>query len=574
MTLPLNNPLDSLAIPRQFKIVGEIRCPQITANQNDYNPSGFSISSVLNLSSDAVRSITGLQGGVKGRVVIVYNSGAFAITLVASSASSQIQNQFGFQADLQLSPGAGIQLFYDITNRKWRRLDEGFGILAFSAANAAFDKANTANLLAFVGGANAAAAFGQANTATVTAIAAFTVANAASINAGSAFGTANAAAVQAQIGRDTANGGYTTANGAFGQANTAASEAALGRVRANASFSNVYITNVSAGLNFTQNVGSIVAAALTSNVIRWVAGNYNLFSVDPGNNAIKFDVNISPAFDKANTACTSADNADIKAAAAFTVANAASINAASAFGTANSAASEAALGRLRANASFSNVYITNVSAGLNFTQNVGSIVSTALTSNVIRWVAGNYNLFSVDPGNNAIKFDVNISPAFDKANTACTSADNADIKAAAAFTVANAASINAASAFGTANAAAVQAQIGRDTANGGYTNSNGAFTAANTAASEAALGRTRANASFSNITITNTSTGLNFTQNVGNILTTGLTANTLKIVQGFEVIISADAANGAIRLDAAPDLYNSNLWGQIVASSILGGALA
>jgi hypothetical protein len=458
MTLPLNNPLDSLAIPRQFKIVGEIRCPQITANQNDYNPSGFSISSVLNLSSDAARSITGLQGGVKGRVVIVYNSGAFAITLVASSASSQIQNQFGFQADLQLSPGAGIQLFYDITNRKWRRLDEGFGILAFSAANAAFDKANTANLLAFVGGANAAAAFGQANTATVTAIAAFTVANAASINAGSAFGTANAAAVQAQIGRDTANGGYTTANGAFGQANTAASEAALGRVRANASFSNVYITNVSAGLNFTQNVGSIV--------------------------------------------------------------------------------------------------------------------STALTSNVIRWVAGNYNLFSVDPGNNAIKFDVDISPAFDKANTACTNALNADVKAAAAFTVANAASINAASAFGTANAAAVQAQIGRDTANGGYTNSNGAFTAANTAASEAALGRTRANASFSNITITNTSTGLNFTQNVGNILATGLTANTLKIVQGFEVIISADAANGAIRLDAAPDLYNSNLWGQIVASSILGGALA
>ena len=47
---------------------GVISPPQITANQNDYNPTGVATASVLQLSSDASRTVTGLAGGAEGRV--------------------------------------------------------------------------------------------------------------------------------------------------------------------------------------------------------------------------------------------------------------------------------------------------------------------------------------------------------------------------------------------------------------------------------------------------------------------------------------------------------------------------
>jgi hypothetical protein len=404
LSLPFNGPLGPAQIREQLKLLGEIKCPQITADQNDYSPSGLTLSTVLNISSDAARNITGLGGGSKGRVVVIYNSGAFAITLVAASASSQIQNQFSFPCNYQISAGAGIVIFYDGIARRWRMLDEGFGILAFGAANAAFTVANSAVI-------NAASAFGTANSAVSNAAAAysaanaaFTVANSAVINAASAFGTANSAVSNAAAAYSAANAVFVVANSvvinaasAFGTANAAAVQAQLGRDRANAAFSNVYITNVSAGLNFTQNVGSIVATSLTSNVVRWVQGTGVILSVDSGNNAIKLDISSSAASDS-----VARDHANL------------------AHDTANGAYTTANGSFARANASLNNVHITNTGV-YSWTQNVGAFTATA--NQWLKLVQGTGVVFDIDAGNNAVRINASAgvaggdpAPAYDRAN--------------------------------------------------------------------------------------------------------------------------------------------------------------
>ncbi len=59
-----------------LRLAADISPSQITANQNDYNPTGLSTASVLRLSSDASRDITGLQAGADGRLMIIHNVGS------------------------------------------------------------------------------------------------------------------------------------------------------------------------------------------------------------------------------------------------------------------------------------------------------------------------------------------------------------------------------------------------------------------------------------------------------------------------------------------------------------------
>lgn len=95
---------------------GSITPTQITSNQNDYAPTGFSSVYGVYLSSDAARDITGLAGGTSGRCVYLYNSGSFNITLKASSGSSSAANQFNFYGDITLGPKQGIRILHNGTN--------------------------------------------------------------------------------------------------------------------------------------------------------------------------------------------------------------------------------------------------------------------------------------------------------------------------------------------------------------------------------------------------------------------------------------------------------------------------
>lgn len=94
---------------------------QITANQNDYAPTDFAIAETIYLTSDAVRSITGLAGGYAGARRTIVNRGSFDITLVNSSGSSTAANRFLFEADIVIRPNGSMEVQYSVTDSRWMR---------------------------------------------------------------------------------------------------------------------------------------------------------------------------------------------------------------------------------------------------------------------------------------------------------------------------------------------------------------------------------------------------------------------------------------------------------------------
>lgn len=92
---------------------------QITADQNDYNVGN---SSFIRLSSDASRTITGIDQGSNGKHLILVNTGAFNIVLANQSVASLAANRFitGTGADITLAPDERVAATYDATTGRWR----------------------------------------------------------------------------------------------------------------------------------------------------------------------------------------------------------------------------------------------------------------------------------------------------------------------------------------------------------------------------------------------------------------------------------------------------------------------
>lgn len=114
-----NNPVIT-DIPQNIAFSGDISPSQITATQNDYNPTGLATATVLRLSSDASRSITGLAGGVDGAWKLAYNVGSFDIVLEDEDVGSSASNRFALGGDSTLGAGKGILIWYDSTSSRWR----------------------------------------------------------------------------------------------------------------------------------------------------------------------------------------------------------------------------------------------------------------------------------------------------------------------------------------------------------------------------------------------------------------------------------------------------------------------
>ncbi len=118
-------------ISERFDLGGDLTPPQITANQNDYDPSGLSTASILRLSTDATnRHITGLAGGSDGRVILIHNIGGFVFYLDHESTSSTAANRFildtGF-SQIPVSIKSTLGLVYDGTSSRWRVLNKNIG---------------------------------------------------------------------------------------------------------------------------------------------------------------------------------------------------------------------------------------------------------------------------------------------------------------------------------------------------------------------------------------------------------------------------------------------------------------
>lgn len=110
------------SLPRGLALTGVISPSQITSNQNDYNPAGIASASVLNLSSDGLRSVSGLADGAEGRVVAIINTGSQIVSLLNESASSTAANRFALGADVAIIAKQAALLRYDGAASRWRAL--------------------------------------------------------------------------------------------------------------------------------------------------------------------------------------------------------------------------------------------------------------------------------------------------------------------------------------------------------------------------------------------------------------------------------------------------------------------
>jgi len=123
----LASPLQSQSTPVKnglmqgtFAVAGDISPTQLTGDVNNYDPTGLSTASVLRLSSDASRTITGLAGGSDGRLLWLHNTGAENIVLADASGSSTEANRFALTGDTTLTPDTAVLVQYDATTLRWR----------------------------------------------------------------------------------------------------------------------------------------------------------------------------------------------------------------------------------------------------------------------------------------------------------------------------------------------------------------------------------------------------------------------------------------------------------------------
>lgn len=100
---------------------------QITSNQTDYNPTGWTNggapygASRVRVTSDAARSIFSLGGGVDGRQALWYNVGSNPITFTDDDgATGTAAQRFDLPASFTTVPGEGVHFDYDNTSARWR----------------------------------------------------------------------------------------------------------------------------------------------------------------------------------------------------------------------------------------------------------------------------------------------------------------------------------------------------------------------------------------------------------------------------------------------------------------------
>jgi hypothetical protein len=113
--------INDLIVADTVSLQGDLSPAQITADQNNYGPTGHEDVFRFRLSTDATRNITGLSGGINGRVVVLANvGGSFDMVLVNESAASTAANRFALGSNVAVRPNRAVALQYDATSSRWR----------------------------------------------------------------------------------------------------------------------------------------------------------------------------------------------------------------------------------------------------------------------------------------------------------------------------------------------------------------------------------------------------------------------------------------------------------------------
>lgn len=100
---------------------GVISPAQITANTDNYAPTGFATTRWIRVSTDVSRNITGLAGGAAGRRVGIINIGAQNLVF-QHDVTSTAANRFlcPGSAAFTLNANDAVELWYDTTSSRWR----------------------------------------------------------------------------------------------------------------------------------------------------------------------------------------------------------------------------------------------------------------------------------------------------------------------------------------------------------------------------------------------------------------------------------------------------------------------
>lgn len=108
------------ALTANLVISGVISPSSLSANQNDWAPSGLASATVVRVTASTAVSVTGIAAQTSGSWVVLQNiSTSNSITLADASASSSAANRFSLGADYLLGPQQGVLLRYDGTLSRW-----------------------------------------------------------------------------------------------------------------------------------------------------------------------------------------------------------------------------------------------------------------------------------------------------------------------------------------------------------------------------------------------------------------------------------------------------------------------
>jgi hypothetical protein len=107
--------LSELNFNKQELQTGSIAPAQITADQNNYNPTGLATARHVRITSDALRNLTGLVAQPTGTVLTLWNVGLNDIVLKHNSGNSSGANIFACPglADFTLNTSDAVDIRYD-----------------------------------------------------------------------------------------------------------------------------------------------------------------------------------------------------------------------------------------------------------------------------------------------------------------------------------------------------------------------------------------------------------------------------------------------------------------------------
>jgi hypothetical protein len=336
----------------------------------------------------------------------------------------------------------------------------------FNHANGAFDKANSANVLAQAG-------YNQANTATTSAQAAFDKANQ---TAQLAFTTvsANGTSLVADANNDTLTITSAVANGVFVSGNSSTDALDIGLIDSGVTASG-YGDSISVPTFVVDAKGRLTSASNTTirsgttSQTGVVQLQDSVISTSTSNAATP--ASVKTAYDLATTANNNAVNAGTYANAAFDKANSANVLAQSGYNQANTATTTAGLAYTHANGAFDKANSATTTVGLSYDHANGAF-NQANTATTTAGLSYNHANGAFDKANSA---NVLAQAGYNQANTATTTAGLSYNHANGAFDKANTATTTADAAFAKANSANVIAQAAFDNSNTKFSSSGGSI---------------------------------------------------------------------------------------------------